>query len=172
MKIFRSVYNHLPVFLLLALAFLLPELITAQKNQPTTIILIRHAEKDTGDNPGLTQAGKIRAAKLSTLFSNATPTDMYATPYKRTFQTLQPWAATLNITIKPYDATTLPDFASKLLQEKGKTIVVAGHSNTTPALANLLVGADNYKTLDDADYNKVFVITVIKGKAKGKVIEY
>lgn len=147
--------------------------VNGQKNAPATIILKRHAEKDTVDtNPGLTGAGKLRAKKLMTLFPNAQPDEMYATPYKRTFQTLQPWAASLNITIKPYDATKLPDFGNHLLSEKGKTIVVAGHSNTTPALANLLVGADNYKTLDDNEYNKVFAITVVKGKAKGKVIEY
>ena len=168
-------FSFKQVFRLLSLATVLLSGVTVngQKNAPTTIILIRHAEKDTGDNnPGLTEAGKQRAKKLMTLFPNAQPDEMYATPYKRTFQTLQPWAASLKITIKPYDATNLPDFANQLLHEKGKTIVVAGHSNTTPALANLLVGIDTYKTLDDNEYNKVFVITVVKGKAKGKVIEY
>ena len=160
---------------LLLLAIILVSSIVAegQKNAPSTLILIRHAEKDTGDNnPGLTEAGKLRAKKLMTLFPNATPDEMYATPYKRTFQTLQPWAGSLGITIKPYSAIKLPEFAAELLKHKGKTIVVAGHSNTTPELANLLIGSDTYKTLDDNEYNKVFVITVVKGKGKAKIIEY
>lgn len=176
-KVFQLPQNqqYLSVFRLLFLATILLSsvLVEGQKNVPTTIILIRHAEKDTGDNnPGLTEAGKLRAKKLITLFPNAQPTEMYATPYKRTFQTLQPWAGVLGLTIKPYSPESLADFANQLLKKKGKTIVVAGHSNTTPALANLLVGSDSYKTLDDNEYNKVFVITVVKGKGKGKVIEY
>ena len=116
-----------------------------------------------------------------TLFPNAHPNEMYATTFKRTFQTLQPWAGSLNLTIKPFDASNLQAFANQLLKEKarpddrfgrGRIIVVAGHSNTPPALANLLVGGDSYKTLDENEYNKVFVISVVKGKAKGKVIEY
>lgn len=159
--------------LLLAIILLSSILVEGQKNSSTTIILIRHAEKDTGENnPGLTEAGKLRAQKLMTLFPNAIPDEMYATPYKRTFQTLQPWAGSLGITIKPYGPVNLPEFADELLKHKGKTIVVAGHSNTTPALANLLIGSDNYKTLDENEYNKVFVITVIKGKGKAKIIEY
>ncbi len=161
------------ILLFLAPILLTSTIVEGQKNLSTTIILIRHAEKDTGDNnPGLTEAGKLRAKKLMTLFPNATPDEMYATPYKRTFQTLQPWAGSLSITIKPYSPVNLPEFADQLLKEKGKTIVVAGHSNTTPALANLLIGSESYKTLDENEYNKVFVITVVKGKGKAKIIEY
>lgn len=94
-------------------------MVEGQKNVATTIILIRHAEKDTSDNNrGLTDAGKLRAKKLMILFPNAQPDEMYATPYKRTFQTLQPWAGKLGLTIKPYSPGSLADFANQLLHKK------------------------------------------------------
>ena len=146
----------------------------AQKNEITTIILTRHAEKNVneGDDPSLSIAGRIRANKLATLFPNAKPSEMYATPYKRTNETLEPWAKANGLTIKKYDASKLAEFADQLKEMKGKTVVVAGHSNTTPALANLLINEDKYKQQPDDEYNKIFVITITKGKAKAKVIEY
>lgn len=139
-----------------------------------TIILVRHSEKElnAGDDPGLTAAGKMRAQKLATLFPNATPDVMYATPYMRTRETLAPWAEKTGITIKTYAASDLPNFAEELKTFKGKTIVVAGHSNTTPALANLLLNTDRYKAWEDEVYNKLFVITLSKGKTKSKLMEY
>ena len=149
--------------------------VQAQKTETITIILVRHAEKDTttaGDDPELAAAGKVRAQKLAGMFPNAKPDEMFSTPYIRTRETLMPWAKQAGVEIKDYNATNLPEFADRLKQQKGKTIVVAGHSNTTPALANLLLDSDKYKTLPDAVYNKIFVITLLKGKVKGKVIEY
>lgn len=146
----------------------------AQKNEITTIILTRHAEKNIneGDNPSLSIAGRIRANKLATVFPNAKPSEMYATPYKRTIETLEPWAKATGLIIKKYEASKLAEFAEQLQEIKGKTVVVAGHSNTTPALANLLINEDKYRQLPDDEYNKIFVITITKGKAKAKVIEY
>lgn len=145
-----------------------------QKNEITTIILTRHAEKNLneGNDPSLSIAGRIRANKLATLFVNAKPGEMYATPYKRTIETLEPWAKATGLTIKSYNASELAEFAEQLKVMVGKTVVVAGHSNTTPALANLLLNEDKYKQQPDDEYNKIFVITIIKGKAKAKVIEY
>ena len=146
----------------------------AQKEKTTTIILVRHAEKDPsgGNDPGLTPAGQARAAKLATLFPNATPDEMYTTAYTRTRATLAPWAGAAGVQVQSYNPANLPAFADQLLKQTGKTIVVAGHSNTTPALANLLLNTDRYKAWQDDEYNKLFVIEVTKGKAKGKVIEY
>ncbi len=147
---------------------------TGQKKAVTTILLTRHAEKAsaTDDNPPLSEAGKARALRLTTLFPNAKPDEFYSTPYKRTMETLQPWADKTGLQIQTYDASNLAEFANRLNDKKGKTIVVAGHSNTTPALANLLLGEDRYKTMADDEYNKIFIITVNKGLVQGKVLEY
>jgi broad specificity phosphatase PhoE len=63
-------------------------------------------------------------------------------------------------------------FAEQLLQQKGKTILVVGHSNTIPALANALLKEQKFKDLDDSVYNKIFIVTITGDKAEVKVLEY
>jgi hypothetical protein len=60
---------------------------------------------------------------------------------------------------------------------KLKRIVVVGHSNTTPALANLLIRQEKYKVLDESEYDKIWIIKIKKNstkpnKIKDKVIKY
>lgn len=71
-----------------------------------------------------------------------------------------------------YNADSLATFAEQLRQMKGKTIVVAGHSNTTPQLANLLLGQEKYPQLPDTEYSKLFIITLHNGVAKDTVMRY
>ncbi len=47
----------------------------------------------------------------------------------------------------------------------GGTIVIAGHSNTVPGLANYLTGKNELQNFDDTDYDNLLIVTVIeKGK--------
>ncbi len=162
------------LFILFALIIVAVSCHAQKESNTTTIILLRHAEKDTADgvDPGLTEMGKFRAQRLVKLFPNAIPDEMYATPYVRTRETLASWAKATGLTIKDFKPGQLDELAELLKIQKGKTIVVAGHSNTTPALANLLLNTDRYTAWEDNVYNKLFVITITKGKAKGTVIEY
>lgn len=146
----------------------------AQKTE-TTIILLRHAEKDTigGNDPILSAAGKARAEKLTTVFKDVKADEMYSTPYIRTKETLKPWAQLAKLEIKSYDPRNLKGFAEELKLVKGKTLVVAGHSNTTPALVNFLLGQEKYKALDDNVYSKIWVLTLKEdGTITEKLIEY
>ncbi|MBC7586932.1 MAG: hypothetical protein H7178_01125, partial [Chitinophagaceae bacterium] len=63
-------------------------------------------------------------------------------------------------------------FAEQLLEQKGKTILIVGHSNTTPALTNFLLKEDKFKSLDESVYNKIFVVTVNGSQAAVKILEY
>ncbi|MDB5230738.1 MAG: phosphoglycerate mutase [Chitinophagaceae bacterium] len=147
-------------------------------SQATTIILVRHAEKAAptpnmqNSDPDLSDAGKQRANNLVTALKDYKADVLYSTNYTRTKTTLAPLAAKLNKTVEVYDPSKLADFAAALKQQTGKTIVVAGHSNTTPQLANLLIGEKKYEDLNDAVYNKIWIITVENGKVTDKVIEY
>ncbi|WP_153796114.1 SixA phosphatase family protein [Foetidibacter luteolus] len=143
------------------------------KCQNTTIILLRHAEKDTAaTDPTLSAAGFARANKLQSALAAYKPDMFYSTNYRRTRQTITPWAAATGKEIMPYDPDALTAFAESLKKIKGKTIVVAGHSNTTPQLANKLLGNDKYQTLDDAVYNQIWIIKLQEGKAADEVITY
>jgi len=145
----------------------------AQINDTTTVILVRHGEKDTvGRDPQLSAAGKARAEKLSTLFKNINPDLFYSTPYVRTRQALAPWAKKANVEIQEYNPTDFQGFVEKLRSIKGKTIVVAGHSNTIPVLVNLLIGTNKYVMLSDDDYSTLWIVKIIDGKATEQTIKY
>lgn len=163
--------------LFLLIAFFVATNVFAQN---TTYILIRHAEKDTTvqgstmmqADPPLTKQGEARSQKLVKMLQEFEIDEIYSTNYIRTKSTVKPLAEKNNLDIQTYNARDLKNFASKLLQEKDKTIVIAGHSNTTPTLVNLIIGKEEYQPLDESVYNKIFIVTIKGGESKVRVVEY
>lgn len=147
---------------------------TAQ-DEVTTFILVRHAEKSNDDprDPSLSEAGVKRAQALKHLLSQAEVSALYSTPYKRTRSTVQPIAEATGLEIQTYDPRS-GDFLKEIMEKyKGKTVVVSGHSNTTPLVANLLIGKQKYQQLSEKDYSKVFVVTVSEiGKGTATILTY
>jgi phosphohistidine phosphatase SixA len=152
------------------------------QNKKLTIILLRHAEKDLSDggaenpDPVLSAEGRQRAERLVETIKKYKPRAIYSSNYRRTRTTVTPLADKTvrgyRLPIQLYDHRKLDEFVSRLLASNARTIVVAGHNTTTPALANLLVKQNKYKPLDESEYNKIWIIEIKKGKAKDKVIEY
>ncbi|WP_106791252.1 histidine phosphatase family protein [Aquimarina sp. Aq78] len=129
----------------------------------TTYFLVRHAEKDLSDpdnrNPELTEAGKIRSENWAKMLAD-TPVDMvYTTDYIRTRKTAEPIAKSKNLELVLYNPRNLNDteFQEKT---KGKTVVVVGHSNTTPTFVNKIIGKEKYSSIDEKIYGKLFIIKV------------
>jgi len=123
---------------------------------PDQILLLRHAEKQAGKDPSLTDRGKQRAIWLADFLSEYQPNKLFTTDYKRTKETLAPLAKKQQITVVIYNPRELSAFAEKLKKLNG-TIVVAGHSNTTPKLAGLLTGK-KYKQFDEKEFDSYFEI--------------
>ena len=149
--------------------------------QNTTYILLRHAEKDTSTagsttmtaDPPLAPKGELRAQNLLKVLEAYQPDAIYSTNYTRTRSTVTPLAKKFNKEIQLYDPKQLPAFAEQLLQIQGKTVIVAGHSNTTPVLVNLLIKeAGKYPNLDDSDYSHLWIVTITDGKAVAKMVAY
>ncbi len=149
--------------------------------QTTTYILLRHSEKDTSTagstmmtaDPPLSKQGELRAQNLLKVLEAYQPDAIYSTNYTRTKSTVTPLAKKFNKEIQVYDPKALPAFAEQLLQLQGKTIIVAGHSNTTPALVNLLIKENGkYPSLDDSDYSHLWIVTAVGGKVFAKMITY
>lgn len=145
-----------------------------------TFILIRHAEKDTSSqgatmmsaNPNLSKAGLQRAENLVAALKDYKPDEIYSTNFIRTKSTVTPLAKKFSKEILMYDYTKLNSFADSLLLKQHKTIVIAGHNNTTPALVNLLIKQNKFTTLEETVYNKIFIVTVKNQEADVKVITY
>ncbi|KKE82288.1 hypothetical protein N481_00425 [Pseudoalteromonas luteoviolacea S4047-1] len=133
---------------------------------PESIILVRHAEKHKGVDPSLTQQGIKRAKMIAQMMLPYEPTKLYSTNYNRTKATLAPLADLIDTHISLYNPGKLNEFASMLKQQTG-TIVVAGHSNTTPVLVKILTGRE--VSIAEEEFDKVFVVTFEDETAKLKV---
>lgn len=148
--------------------------------QTSTYILLRHAEKDTSTagatmmkaDPPLSENGKQRAEKLVQVLASYTPDEIYSTNYIRTRATVMPLSKKFNKNVELYDNKYLKEFSERLLQLKGKTVVVVGHSNTTPRLVNLLIGENRYPDLDERVYDLLWIVTVAGGKAEVREVRY
>ena len=146
----------------------------AEKENTSVYYFIRHAEKDRSDstnkNPSLTIQGLERANKWALFFKDKNIAAVYSTNYKRTQQTALPIAKEQNLEIISYTAKEL--ISEKFIaNNKGKNIVIVGHSNTTPELVNSLLGEKKYEDIADRENNNVFIVTLNKNKATAKRVK-
>ena len=166
--------------LLFSVLFLTVAGVNAQCGE-ITYILLRHAEKDASATANkadvdLTAAGRERALRLLDAIKPYRPEQVFATMFRRARLTVTPLAENLKpgyrLMIQTYDHTGIEDFAERLLKVNARTVIVSGHNTTTPELANFLIKQDKYKPLDDAEYNKIWIIKIKRKQGKfDKVIE-
>lgn len=129
----------------------------------TTYYLIRHAEKDRSDknnrDPHLTEAGLKRAENWAKTLKDVEFDMVYSTNYNRTKETAAPTAKANNLEVNFYDPR---DMKLKEFTEttKGKTVLIVGHSNTTPMFANGLLGEKKYDMIDDNNNANLYIVTV------------
>ena len=129
---------------------------------PTTIYVVRHAEKATGDNPPLTEAGRARAAYLADVLRDIELNAVFTTDLCRTAQTVDATAHAAGLPLQTVRlagvdlASCMPqltaslaplepsdDAEGRLVAELrdlpwGSHALVAGHSNTIPSLLEAL----------------------------------
>jgi broad specificity phosphatase PhoE len=104
------------------------------------------------------------------MFLQTEITAIYSTNYKRTKSTVAPLAEAKKIDITIYDPKNLKGFSLKLLSDNsGGIIIISGHSNTTPALANLLLGEEKFSQFEDDDYGNLLIITT-SGNSRAKLL--
>lgn len=134
----------------------------ASTPRPTVVLLVRHGEKEKGEDPVLSQAGSARAQALVHSVGSAGVSAVYATPYRRTQQTAQPLAQYLGLRVAVRDAgeKQAQAFVRELLRTNaGQTVLVVGHSNTLPALAEALTG-EPFQAIADDEYDLLLVVTL------------
>ncbi len=143
-----------------------------KKEDLSTYYLIRHAEKDRSDktnrNPDLTEEGLQRAENWARHFKDITFDVIYSTDTNRTKQTAAPTAKTKNLALQFYDPSKM-DMEEFMIQTKGKTILIVGHSNTTPMLTNKLLGEDKYEDIADNNNSNLYIVTISKDSRNAKL---
>ena len=145
-------------------------------DKPTTIIFVRHAEKAAANaapmssDVDLSEAGQKRAACLANSVADATVTAILTTEYKRTQQTAAPLAKKLSLTPMVIKGADMDGLVAEIHKHTGETILVAGHSNTVPAVIKRLGGGDY--TIKDDEYDRMFVMTISTGSASVVALRY
>jgi broad specificity phosphatase PhoE len=138
----------------------------------TTFILVRHAEKvDDSADPELSDEGIDRVVLLSEMLSEVGFDAVYSTPLIRTRETARPIADENNLEIMEYNHRTVNETVSRWKElHSGGTILISGHSNSTPMFANALLGREHFAgSFDESDYGNLLIVTVT-GDGESKLV--
>lgn len=140
-------------------AFFVLQLSFGQQNT-TTYYFIRHAEKvDNSQNPDLSEKGLERAKLWNEIFSKVTFDEIYSTDYKRTKQSASSIAANQSIKVQIYDPKSIvrTEFLKKT---RGKTVLIVGHSNTTPSFVNQIINQNIYTDIEDKTFGNLYIVAI------------
>jgi 2,3-bisphosphoglycerate-dependent phosphoglycerate mutase len=150
-------------FLFLGALLISPSVLTAATDcHGGTVVLVRHAEKETTDpndnDPPLRGVGVARAKELSWLLQDAGIDQIFISERRRTQETAAPLAERLELkpeAIKRADTSTLP---ARIRNEFcGQEILIVGHSDTVPELIKAL-GIEKAPEIADDQYDFLFIL--------------
>ena len=151
--------------------------VSAIDQPPTTLILVRHAEKrivpPENKDPDLSPAGQARADELARMFSDSGIAAIYATQYKRTQQTVKPLADKLRLPVNQIDAKKTADLVKQIrAHNAGQVIFLAGHNNTVPEIIAAM-GGPQLPIIPETEYDNLYILTVQSaGSAKLLKMKY
>jgi broad specificity phosphatase PhoE len=142
----------------------------------TTIILVRHAEKNiepSNNDPDLSPAGQARAQELARMFGDAGIKAIYATQYKRTQQTVKPLEDKLGVAVTSLDAKNTAELIRQIrAQHNGDVVFVAGHNNSVPEIIAAL-GGPQLPIIPETEFDNLYIVTIYRvGKAKLLKMKY
>lgn len=167
-KFAEMIKPHYPlfIFLLCISAYLQAQLPPTIKR---TFYIVRHAEKDTGNNPAISAAGRKRAVDLFNELKRKKINLVMVTQYRRTAMTGDSLRIYKNVDTIHYLAdATGESFLKKVnsLPARYNHILVIGHSNTLQGIIKQ-AGVADYPARDipDNEYDNLFIVKIKKGKA-------
>jgi broad specificity phosphatase PhoE len=142
----------------------------------TTVILVRHAEKKnepSNRDPDLAPEGVERAHEIARVFADAGINTIYATQYKRTQQTVKPLSDRTGVGHTLLDSNQTDELVRRIQTTyRGKTVFIAGHNNTVPAIVSALSG-ETYPLIHESEYDNLYIVTIYRfGKAKVVKLKY
>lgn len=134
--------------------------------ETTTVILVRHAEKQLGtiSDPPLSLEGEARADRLAMLLGarlDGMPISaIYASEARRTLQTAAPLGRRLGLTPQTRAAKDVDGLVAALRDApKGSVSVVVGHSNTVPEVIRELTHRDVDVSIAEDEFGAIFIVT-------------
>ncbi len=154
--------KYLLIGLVLILGGCLPasrEVNSQEEKKSLVVFLVRHAEKvDHSRDPDLSEDGYVRAEALAVILADGKIERIHSSDYIRTRKTAAPVADLYKLETELYDPSDLQALARKLKAQGGRHLVV-GHSNTTPALVEILGGEAGAPIEDEWEYDRLYILT-------------
>lgn len=136
---------------------------TSSCDQPTTLLIVRHADRQ-GSDDALSPAGVQRARDLAWVAGLAGVSAIYHSDTQRTQLTAQPFADAAAIAPVVYPAKEVDALVRDILAGHcGDTVLVVGHSNTVPLIV-AAAGGPASPDLPENRYDDLFVVTVYHGR--------
>ena len=138
-----------------------PDSLVATDSTTTTVIVVRHAERNTtlvGADPPLSATGVLRAQALRHALKDAGVAAIYVTPYLRNRQSAEPLATALgeSLTVVYEVEETVRRLRTR---HRGQTVLVVGHSDTVPQIVASLTRRP-FPTPGHIAYDGMWVVTV------------
>lgn len=147
----------------------------SQTEECTSLYLIRHAEKvrdNTGNkNPHLNAKGLLRANKWKDILKHVKFDKVISTNLFRTLETASPISKSNDLKINTY-VPSKEFYENFIKQNTGKTILIVGHSNTTPSFVNSLIEEDFYKDIKDDNNGNLYHVYKCGNSSPNHVLYY
>ncbi|WP_282135723.1 SixA phosphatase family protein [Seonamhaeicola maritimus] len=147
----------------------------SHNSDASTYYFIRHAEKDRSNpddkNPHLTDKGLQRAENWSKILDSIKFDLIYSTDYNRTKETAKPTALKNNIEITIYQPHPI-NAGAFLKNTNGKTVLIVGHSNTTPSFVNAILKKQKYNIIEDTNNGNLYIISIINGEISDRLLNF
>ena len=130
-----------------------------QTRTVTTVILVRHAERETGqgDDP-LSAQGRVRAQALAYVLRDADIRTVMTSGVTRTRETAEPFARQAGLTPEVLPSDKLDAITERIRSLSGSAVLIVHHSNTVPVIAEKL-GA-KIEPIADQEFDRLIVMTI------------
>lgn len=146
--------------ILLTFCLIIYSIIWSQYDEMTVIYLIRHSEKvENSKDPELSDKGKLRVENWVKYFDKIQLESFYSTATNRTFSTCSTIAKNKQKEVQTYDYKSF-SINEILTKDRGKSILIVGHSNTIPILINTFLGKEIYPNIPENEYGNLYIITI------------
>jgi len=131
-----------------------------------TVYVMRHLQKAPGDDPPLTEEGRLLADMVAAMlgFDDFGIKAVFATKTRRAMQTAEPLARFVKVRVTPYDPRNVPALVAAVKAVPGNVLIV-GHSNTVPDLVAAF-GGIKPAPIAETEYGTIYQVTLATGRVR------
>jgi len=178
MREHRIRWRRLAPVVLFGYAFAIALLVGCSESVPVQsvtlrVFLVRHAEPEDvpgNEDPGLSEAGRQRAAALRDKLRDAEITAIFTSPFLRTQESAAPIAEELAVSPRRIGFVRginqhIADLATAVRNHRGTAVLVVGHGDTVPAVIRRL-GGPALKDLCETTFDVLFTVELKGGAAQ------